>query len=495
MTLNFELDPYKLERESDGGVPWQVIKTDMYAMNFMRTNVIIDLALTATGADIEFVSTSSELNKVEPGRATHALLFGVVGAEDVDFSPVDPDNLGSGGTYFVFDQSYTRPVWGTNNPYIEVEIEPATEAQIIVTEAVMGTRFVTGANATPGHTASATNGNANVWYREDWVDYADIVNGGVGQIDYGTQAITTYGTYGSWGAFYDYVIAGGYDEPYEITPAEYVTVSTPAVTERTLNPKWDLKPTYTDATTGVTYPTEAIFSRAAFDYGKKGDDTFADRIDYFTLNDDGEYAANIQFALATATGGNEANDPRLPQAGLAADNKGISSFMFYADLNSQAMWQQATIEVEGIYTLYPCMDEEFLAEDMWNAGNAKGLNILVPDADNGDGGKTPLVFPNDAPVMLAGAAAGNVDVDRSANTNGYAVYLSNVYDVPASIDNVQRSNLPTTPLTAITSTYYNYNASTGKLTFNATAPENNTITANATLADGSKVAFTWKIVP
>jgi hypothetical protein len=195
----------------------------------------------------------------------------------------------------------------------------------------------------------------------------------------------------------------------------------------------------------VVYPvaSEAIFSlKDAFEYVEEDG-----LISYFPAAENGEETkTKIRFALEKAYGGNAANDPELPQVSLAENNKGISSFMFYADLNTQAPWADGDITVSGKYRLWPLPDNEFVDPTLeWKGDETVGLNVSPSAA-----AVTPDI------TIAAGGNSGSTTIARSKYPDpGLFVLLQ---DKPASITEVKGGSTVYDP-----DTEYSYNPSTGIL--------------------------------
>jgi hypothetical protein len=80
--------------------------------------------------------------------------------------------------------------------------------------------------------------------------------------------------------------------------------------------------------------------------------------------------ASIRFALAAATGGSTKMDT---QNALAATNKGVASYTFYAELNTYADWAAGDLDVAGVYTLVPVQTKDVPKQEQ-----IVGLNVVKP---------------------------------------------------------------------------------------------------------------------
>ncbi len=231
--------------------------------------------------------------------------------------------------------------------------------------------------------------------------------------------------------------------------------------------------------------TEGDFFAYAFD---EVDADVADVIasDTFRMFTQGEDDANasIQIILDAATGD---DDVMATQSVLAADDAGISSFTFFAALNTFADWEANDLDVAGEYVItalnrvknYVPLSEQFIDD---------GLNIMPASASNGGSGDDEFEFPDGAVIMLAGDEAENDDILKSENPTGYTVYLSNVTDVPKAVTGITRNG------STFATTNYSYNATTGALVITGMPSSTSTMIATATLEDDSTATFTWQVV-
>jgi hypothetical protein len=325
MNLDFVIDPFGLD---ENGIDWQVSQTDMYALNYMNTNVLVDVALTAVATNgAQFVQSSNELDKTIDGRDSKKLVFGIVGA--------------------------------------------TTGNVVLSTSGLDGTYW------------HGTKGVANI------------------------PVLTTTG------------ITHATPSPYD--PIETASMAT------------------------VAYPTPGILAHKAFTY-----EAVPQLLDIFatTASAPTVYSAHIELALDKATGGNAANDPRQPQKNLDTA-KGVSSFMFYADLNTQAHWTKGDVTVTGVYTLLPYKDSEFKkygksedrvgfnVVDMTASGTGTVDAILAKGVAGALTGLSRAAVVADPLLIKLSNASGDVSTLKFGNTE-YAKGTDWTYNVGTQILTVKR---------------------------------------------------------
>lgn len=162
--------------------------------------------------------------------------------------------------------------------------------------------------------------------------------------------------------------------------------------------------------------------------------------------------AEISFLLGAATG--------TPLDALAADEAGVASFQFYAELNTYAGWLANDISVSGAYTLTGIKTTDYDKVDNLVGVNQMSNSSTVADPEND--------------VKVAAGETGTLTTSR-ATWNPTKVFLS---DKPASITSVA---LGAATFTATTD--YTYDASTGILTITR-VPGGTASTMTATIVAG-----------
>ena len=134
----------------------------------------------------------------------------------------------------------------------------------------------------------------------------------------------------------------------------------------------------------------------------------------FTPNSNGSTgSAVIAFALAKAV-----ESTTTPDAidSLAADDKGVAAFQFYAELNTYASWQANDLKVTGTYTLTPLRGAtytDYVANDVISGGlNQLDTTPPAPPA------------PSTYSITVENDGNGTASADLSTATPGATVTLT-----------------------------------------------------------------------
>lgn len=152
--------------------------------------------------------------------------------------------------------------------------------------------------------------------------------------------------------------------------------------------------------------------------------------------------ANLKILLGAATG--------EPVDTLATANAGVSSFQFYAELNTYAGWVANDIKIEGSYNLQGIKASDYTAPSADTEGKIyAGLNIMKSTSADPD--------PENDVKFAVGTTTGSLSIARSGFTS-YKVFIA---DKPASITSVTNT---ATSYTLEASTHYAYDSATGVLT-------------------------------
>ncbi len=199
----------------------------------------------------------------------------------------------------------------------------------------------------------------------------------------------------------------------------------------------------------IAFDTEFASSGDYFDYPLDAVDvTVDDIIDsstfrMFTYGED-DPGAMIQIVLDAATGN---DNPMATQSVIAEDDKGVSSFTFFAALNTFADWEEGDLDVKGVFDV-TALNSSFYdkeAEDFVEGG----LNILPAGEDDG-GDDDNEVAQNGESAMVTQTLTGWVNGSSAVEFK----FKTPPNTQPTS---VERQDVAYT----YTSAQYSYNTTTG----------------------------------
>jgi hypothetical protein len=121
--------------------------------------------------------------------------------------------------------------------------------------------------------------------------------------------------------------------------------------------------------------------------------------------------ANMVFVLGKATDGADPDDE--PDT-LAAANKGVASFQFYAELHTYADWEEGDVNVKGVYSLTPLLEASYQNSDF--VADSWGVQLIASKANALTPPTVPQVgfVPNGFPqseINLTYSVSSRVDIE------------------------------------------------------------------------------------